>query len=128
MTTFRLVIEDVFSITGRGLIITGTVEGASVATGDVLIIQRQGEADLETTVRQLQQFRTTAPVADPGDRVGILLSPIPDRPRRGDVVRKREDLRKPVADNSQTDPFANLSFAASNFIAPALLLPIRLET
>ena len=70
--TFLMPIEDVFSITGRGTVVTGRVEQGIVNTGDeVEIVGIRDTA--KTTVTGVEMFRKILDEGQAGDNVGCLL-------------------------------------------------------
>ena len=70
--TFLMPIEDVFSITGRGTVVTGRVEQGIVNTGDNVEIV--GIRDTSTTVvTGVEMFRKILDEGQAGDNVGCLL-------------------------------------------------------
>jgi elongation factor Tu len=69
---FLMPVEDVFSITGRGTVVTGRVEQGIVHTGDQVEIV--GIRDTEkTTVTGVEMFRKILDEGQAGDNVGCLL-------------------------------------------------------
>jgi elongation factor Tu len=69
---FIMPIEDVFSITGRGTVVTGRIEGGKVHVGDTVEIV--GLADTtSTTVTGVEMFRKLLDEGQAGDNVGVLL-------------------------------------------------------
>lgn len=78
--TFVMIIEDVFTITGRGTVVTGRVESGSVRLNDVVRIEQTGK---DVVVSGIEMFRKTADYAQEGDNVGILLKEI----SRNEVTR-----------------------------------------
>lgn len=84
---FRLVVEDVFFITGRGVVVTGQVAGM-VHAGSAVIIQRDGLEVTRSEIKSIEQFRKSGiQTANTGDNVGLLLSGITrEDVRQGDVV------------------------------------------
>lgn len=80
---FRLVVEDVFSITGRGTVVTGKVSAGSVRIGQEVRIVRGGAVLATTTVTGIEAFRKVIDVASSGETVGLLLARVP----RSDVQR-----------------------------------------
>jgi len=75
-------VEDVFSIKGRGTVVTGRVEQGMVKTGQTVEIV--GIKDTVTTVvTGVEMFKKTLDEGEPGDAVGVLLRGI----ERGDVER-----------------------------------------
>jgi elongation factor Tu len=85
---FSMPIEDVFSITGRGTVVTGRVEQGMLDVGDQVEIV--GLRDIQTTtVTGVEMFRKLLDEAQAGDNVGLLLRGIgKDDVERGQVVAK----------------------------------------
>ena len=69
---FLMPIEDVFSITGRGTVVTGRIEQGKVSVGDTVAIVGLGET-ASTTVTGVEMFRKLLDDAQAGDNVGVLL-------------------------------------------------------
>ncbi len=80
---FRLTVDDVFSIRGRGTVVTGTVELGSVRVGDeVWVGDRHG-----VRIDGIEAFRKRLDEATEGENVGLLLTSISkDDVNRGDVI------------------------------------------
>ena len=69
---FMMAIEDVFSIEGRGTVVTGRIEQGIIKVNDK--IQIVGLKDTqETTCTGVEMFRKLLPEGQAGDNVGILL-------------------------------------------------------
>ncbi|MAG03602.1 MAG: elongation factor Tu [Acidimicrobiaceae bacterium] len=85
---FLMPIEDVFSITGRGTVVTGRVEQGKVNTGDNIEIV--GLKDTQTTVcTGVEMFRKILAEGIAGDNIGALLRGIDkDEVQRGQVLAK----------------------------------------
>ena len=85
---FSMPVEDVFSITGRGTVVTGRVEQGTLNVGDQVEII--GLRDLQkTTVTGVEMFRKLLDSALAGDNVGLLLRGIgKDDVERGQVIAK----------------------------------------
>ena len=83
---FLMPIEDVFSITGRGTVVTGKVEQGQVNTGDALEII--GIKDTQkTTCTGVEMFRKLLDQGQAGDNIGALLRGIEkDQVQRGQVL------------------------------------------
>ena len=79
---FMMPVEDVFSIKGRGTVVTGRVERGSIKVGDPLEIVGLRETR-QTTVTGLEMFHKVLDSADAGDNCGALLRGI----ERDDVTR-----------------------------------------
>lgn len=86
---FRIVVEDVFSITGRGTVITGHVASGCVAVGDTVTLRRADGTVRETTVAGIEMFRKMLDRAEKGDNVGLLLRGLTRSDvGRGDVLER----------------------------------------
>lgn len=69
---FLMPIEDVFSISGRGTVVTGRIEKGVVKVGDTIEIV--GIKDTQTTtVTGVEMFRKEMDQGEAGDNVGVLL-------------------------------------------------------
>ena len=69
---FLMPIEDIFSISGRGTVVTGRVEKGVVKVGDTIEIV--GLRDTQTTtVTGVEMFRKEMDQGEAGDNVGVLL-------------------------------------------------------
>ena len=86
---FLMPVEDVFSITGRGTVVTGRIEQGIVKTGDNVEIV--GIRDTTTTVvTGVEMFRKLLDEGQAGDNVGTLL-----RGTDKDAVERGQVLAKP---------------------------------
>jgi elongation factor Tu len=85
---FLMPIEDVFSITGRGTVVTGKVEQGVIHTGDEIEII--GIRDTQkTTCTGVEMFRKLLDEGQAGDNIGALLRGIDkDQVQRGQVLAK----------------------------------------
>ncbi|MDG2028607.1 MAG: elongation factor Tu [Acidimicrobiales bacterium] len=83
---FLMPIEDVFSITGRGTVVTGKVEQGKVNTGDELEIVGIKDTG-KTTCTGVEMFRKLLDSGQAGDNIGALLRGIDkDEVQRGQVL------------------------------------------
>jgi len=78
---FRMTISDVFSITGRGTVITGEIESGHINTGDTV---RIGSNILR--IRGIEMFRRTSDSAKAGDKVGLVVDAPRNQFERGQVI------------------------------------------
>ena len=69
---FLMPIEDVFTITGRGTVVTGRIEQGIVHTGDEIEIVGIRDTT-KTTCTGVEMFRKTLDEGQAGDNVGVLL-------------------------------------------------------
>jgi len=83
---FQMPIEDVFSITGRGTVVTGRVEQGMLSVGTEVEVVGIRPTQ-KTTVTGVEMFRKLLDEAQAGDNVGLLLRGIgKDDVERGQVV------------------------------------------
>ncbi|BBM69027.1 elongation factor Tu [Rhodothermus marinus] len=84
---FLMPIEDVFSITGRGTVVTGRIERGVIKVGDPVEIIGLREDKLTSVVTGVEMFRKQLEQGEAGDNVGLLLRGIgKDDVERGMVV------------------------------------------
>jgi len=70
---FLMPVEDVFSIKGRGTVVTGRVERGTLKKGAEIEIIGLSEQSMKTTVTGIEMFHKELDSADAGDNAGILL-------------------------------------------------------
>ncbi len=73
--SFKMTIVDVFTIRGRGTVVTGTIEQGRVRVGDVLELRGMSDP-LEVVVSAIEMLRKKVDQAAAGDYVGILFKEI----------------------------------------------------
>ena len=84
---FLMPIEDVFSIEGRGTVVTGRVERGTIKVGNEIEIVGLTEEVRKTVVTGVEMFNKTLDEAQAGDNAGILLRGIKkDEVERGQVL------------------------------------------
>jgi elongation factor Tu len=86
---FLMPIEDVFSITGRGTVVTGRIEQGVVNVGDTVEIVGLKDTT-STTVTGVEMFRKLLDQGQAGDNVGVLL-----RGTKKEEVERGQVLAKP---------------------------------
>jgi len=94
--TFLMPIEDVFSISGRGTVVTGRVESGVVNVGDELEIVGIKDTAV-TTCTGVEMFRKLLDRGEAGDNVGVLL-----RGTKREDVERGQVLAKPGSINPHT--------------------------
>ena len=94
--TFLMPIEDVFSISGRGTVVTGRVERGIVKVGDEIEIVGL-KATAKTTCTGVEMFRKLLDQGQAGDNVGVLL-----RGTKREDVERGQVLAKPGSINPHT--------------------------
>ncbi|CAB4254336.1 similar to Saccharomyces cerevisiae YOR187W TUF1 Mitochondrial translation elongation factor Tu [Maudiozyma barnettii] len=86
---FLMPVEDVFSISGRGTVVTGRVERGHLKKGEELEIVGFNKVPLKTTVTGIEMFKKELDEAMAGDNAGVLLRGIRrDQIKRGMVMAK----------------------------------------
>jgi elongation factor Tu len=89
---FLLAIEDIFSITGRGTVVTGRVERGQLKSGEEIEIVGFGKR-FKTVATSLEMFRKILDSSVAGDNVGILLRGVAKEDvYRGMVVSKPNSI------------------------------------
>ena len=84
---FLMPIEDVFTITGRGTVVTGRVERGQVKVGDTVEIVGLQDEKKKTVVTGVEMFRKLLDYAETGDNIGCLLRGIERKEvERGQVL------------------------------------------
>jgi elongation factor Tu len=87
---FLMPIEDVFTITGRGTVVTGRVEQGVLKVGEEIEIVGIHPQTSKTVVTGIEMFRKMLDEAQAGDNAGILL-----RGTKKDEVQRGQVLAKP---------------------------------
>jgi elongation factor Tu len=86
---FLMPIEDIFSIAGRGTVVTGRVERGILKLNEEVEVVGLREKPIKTVVTGIQMFRKDLDEAHPGDNVGLLLRGVAKEDvERGMVVAK----------------------------------------
>jgi elongation factor Tu len=99
---FLLAIEDVFSITGRGTVVTGRVERGKLGLQEEVEIVGFTDSIRKTVVTGIEMFRKTLDSAVAGDNVGLLLRGVEkDEVERGQVVCKPGTISPHTKFNSE---------------------------
>jgi elongation factor Tu len=86
---FLMPVEDVFSISGRGTVVTGRIERGIVKVGDEIEIVGI-KPTVKTTVTGVEMFRKLLDQGEAGDNVGVLL-----RGTKREEVERGQVLAKP---------------------------------
>ncbi len=90
---FLMPIEDIFSIKGRGTVVTGRVERGIIKPADEVEIIGIEET-IRTVVPSIEMFHKTLPDGEPGDAVGCLLRGVErDKVTRGMVLAKPGSIK-----------------------------------
>ncbi|TDO87579.1 elongation factor Tu [Enemella evansiae] len=95
---FLMPVEDVFTITGRGTVITGRIERGIVKTGETVDIIGIREAKQTTTITGVEMFRKILDEGQAGENVGLLL-----RGTKKEDVERGMCVIKPGSTTPHTD-------------------------
>jgi elongation factor Tu len=91
--TFLMPVEDVFSISGRGAVVTGRIERGIVKVGDEIEIVGIKDT-LKTTCTGVEMFRKLLDQGQAGDNVGVLLRGTKrEEVERGQVLAKAGSIK-----------------------------------
>jgi elongation factor Tu len=86
---FLMPIEDVFTITGRGTVVTGRIEQGKIEVGKEIEIVGIHDKVAKTTVTGLEMFLKVLDFAQAGDNAGVLLRGVKrEEVQRGQVLAK----------------------------------------
>lgn len=88
-SNFQFTVEDVFFLTGRGMVVTGRVASGELNVGDTVILVKQDGTRRNVTVTGIEMFRKKLDKAIAGDNAGILLRELSrNEVQRGDMLIK----------------------------------------
>jgi len=93
---FLMPVEDVFSISGRGTVVTGRIEQGIIKVGEEIEISGIRETQ-KTTCTGVEMFRKLLDSGEAGDNVGVLL-----RGTKREEVERGQVLAKPGSINPHT--------------------------
>ena len=86
---FLMPIEDIFSITGRGTVVTGRIEQGTIHVGDPVELVGFSEKPRTSVCTGVEMFRKLLDQGEAGDNVGLLLRGIDKKAvKRGEVLAK----------------------------------------
>ncbi|MCH4249302.1 MAG: elongation factor Tu [Microbacteriaceae bacterium] len=100
---FLMPIEDVFTITGRGTVVTGRVERGTVHLNDEVEIVGIHDHTDTTTITGIEMFRKQLDEGEAGDNVGLLL-----RGTKREDVERGQVIAKPGTVTPHTEFEANV--------------------
>jgi elongation factor Tu len=91
---FMMSVEDVFSIKGRGTVVTGRVDRGIIKPGEEVEIVGLRDETRKTVVTSMEMFHKTLDNAEAGDNAGLLLRGIErDEVERGMVLAKPNSIK-----------------------------------
>ncbi len=81
---FKMIVDDVFTIMGRGIVVTGKIESGEVTVNDFVTVN-----SCSVQVTGIEMFRKKLDSAHAGENVGLLLKDIDkSMVNKGDVITK----------------------------------------
>ncbi len=87
---FRMTVQDVFSIKGRGTVVTGRIESGTVAVGNEIRIQGKNSSKTTVVAGVEVHYKVTSQ-AQAGDDAGVLLKDIgKEDVQSGDILTGSE--------------------------------------
>ncbi len=90
---FLMAIEDVYEISGKGIVVTGKIDRGTVKVGDSIQIVGLSKEKVTTTVLGIEMFRNQSESAEIGDNVGILLKDVTkNQVARGQVLAQPNSI------------------------------------
>jgi elongation factor Tu len=93
---FFMAVEDVFTIKGRGTVVTGRIDRGQIHTGDPVEIVGLQDEIMDTVVTGVEMFHKILDEGQAGDNVGLLLRGTDrDEVERGMVIAKPKSI-KPI--------------------------------
>jgi elongation factor Tu len=99
---FLMPIEDIFTITGRGTVVTGRVDRGKIKVGDEVEIVGLAPEPRKTVATGLEMFRKSLDEAIAGDNVGVLLRGIERKEvERGQVLAKPGSIKPHTKFNAE---------------------------
>ena len=70
---FAMPVEDVFSIQGRGTVVTGRIEQGKITAGEEVEIMGIKKESMKTTCTGVEMFKKSLDFGQAGDNVGLLM-------------------------------------------------------
>src|SRR5438105_3190385 len=130
---FLMPIEDVFTITGRGTVVTGRIEQGQIKSGDEVEIVGIHPETEKTVVTGLEMFQKTLDFAQAGDNAGALLRGIKrEDVERGQVLAKPRSItphtRLKGYDHQQLDRSAQSIVETAQRTGATITGPVPLPT
>jgi len=99
---FMMPVEDVFSIKGRGTVVTGRIERGVVKVGEAADIVGLQDEIGSTTITGVEMFHKLLDQGQAGDNVGLLLRGVDrDEVERGMVISKPKSIEPHTKFNAQ---------------------------
>ena len=115
---FLMPVEDIFTITGRGTVVTGRVERGQLNLNDEIEIIGIREKSTKTTVTSIEMFNKLLDTAEAGDNAALLLRGL----KREDVERGQV-IAKPGATHTEFEGSVYILSRMRAAATPALRVP-----
>ena len=117
---FLMPIEDVFTITGRGTVVTGRIEQGQIKIGDEVEIVGIHEKVEKTVVTGVEMFQKTLDSAQAGDNAGALLRGVKrEEVERGQVLAKPGSITPHTHFNAEIYVLSRRRAAATRRSSPS---------
>jgi elongation factor Tu len=117
---FMMPVEDVFSIKGRGTVVTGRVERGQLKKGEEIEIVGLQEKTTKTVVTGIEMFHKELDSAQAGDNAGILLRGMGrDDVERGMVLAKPASISRTRSSWAKSTSSRRTKVAATRPSSPA---------
>ena len=85
---FTMPVDDVFMITGRGVVVTGRVATGGARIGQPVSVVRNGVVVASSKINGIEKFRAVTDSATVGESVGLLLDAMTrDQLSSGDLIQ-----------------------------------------
>ena len=82
-------VEDIFPISGRGIVVAGNISKGNFTVGDIVTILHRNGTFFSTTISAIEKSRKGVETVQAGENASLLLQGVtPGQMRRGDVVKK----------------------------------------
>ena len=106
-TYAEFVVSDVMAISGNGVVVVGTVTGGVFFVGDKVTIMRSRDAEVDTEIVGIEQFRKACVSVTEGANAAFMLKDIDKKQvSRNDIIKradcnKEKQLAEEAADNKE---------------------------
>lgn len=91
--TFLMTIQDTFTITGRGTVVSGTVERGTISIGDEVQILGLNQKIIDTKVIGIEKYAKEVDYAEAGDKIAIIIDNVSrDEIEKGQVIAEPNSI------------------------------------
>lgn len=103
MENFIFIIEDVFRISGMGVVVTGCVKSGEISVGDTIYVEKNDGTFETVQVGVIEKFRKKENSAKKGDYCGLSLGKIKSNEiKRGGIVTNSDKDKNNIALDGQS--------------------------